>query len=213
MIGLMTRDVEATVAPCVESQHAPSAPKTSLVERLRKPISASVAVATFAAIWAAEPTRSVYGRVLETGASYLLVCAAVLGRLWCGLYIAGRKNAELCAAGPYSICRNPLYLFSSLGLAGVVLATHRPGIAAGAWVLFWIFHLFVIRGEESRLHCRFGADFAQYCSRVPRLGLKLSAYTSPPTILVTTRPLLRGFADVSWFFVTWLVVHAATSVT
>src|SRR6185503_11217281 len=36
----------------------------------------------------------------------------VVGRIWCSLYIGGRKNFELIQDGPYSLVRNPLYLFS-----------------------------------------------------------------------------------------------------
>lgn len=190
----------------VAQEHSPA-------EKLRKPVSTIVAAATIVAIWAVAPTRNVYGRLFETEVSFLLVCAAVLGRGWCSLYISGRKNTELCETGPYSVCRNPLYLFSSLGLAGVLLATHRPAVAAGVWMLFWVFYIFVIRGEEARLYRRFGDEFARYCSRVPRVGVRFSTYMSAPTILVTLRPLLRAFADVSWFFIAWMLVYAATSVT
>jgi protein-S-isoprenylcysteine O-methyltransferase Ste14 len=45
----------------------------------------------------------------------LLVGIATVGRLWCSLYISGRKSAELVMDGPYSICRHPLYFFPYLG--------------------------------------------------------------------------------------------------
>ena len=47
-----------------------------------------------------------------------LVIAAVLGRFWAILYIGGRKNQMIMLDGPYSICRHPLYLFSTVGAVG-----------------------------------------------------------------------------------------------
>ena len=48
-----------------------------------------------------------------------LIGVAIIGRLWCTLYLGGRKAAEVVTKGPYSIARNPLYVFSAIGSAGV----------------------------------------------------------------------------------------------
>lgn len=47
-----------------------------------------------------------------------LVIFAVLGRFWSILYIGGRKNKEVMQDGPYSMCRHPLYQFSTMGVVG-----------------------------------------------------------------------------------------------
>jgi len=179
----------------------------SLLEQLRKPAGVTAAAVLAVAVWRVEPSRGALARLLETGAGFALVLAAVLGRLWCAVYIAGRKNAELCALGPYSLCRNPLYLFSSLGVAGIVLATHHAMLAAGAWVVFWAYHWGVICGEEARLDSLFGPSFADYCARVPRLWPRWRGYTDAATITVGLRPLRRSFTEVAWFFVLWLAAH------
>ena len=38
----------------------------------------------------------------------LAVSASVLGRVWCSVFIAGRKDEQLVVTGPYSTCRHPL---------------------------------------------------------------------------------------------------------
>lgn len=55
-------------------------------------------------------------------AGLLLIVLCFVGRLWCILYIGARKNEELVTVGPYSLCRNPLYFFSTVGAVGIGLA-------------------------------------------------------------------------------------------
>jgi protein-S-isoprenylcysteine O-methyltransferase Ste14 len=64
------------------------------------------------------------------GLALIVVC--ILGRTWCALYLGGKKKRQLVRHGPYSIVRNPLYLFSAIGAAGV-------GLCAGSLVIGAIF--------------------------------------------------------------------------
>lgn len=90
------------------------ATEKKVIERIRTRLSRVAGIIVFACVafcgsrWAlASP---VTGAIL-TGLGLILVSVAACGRLWCMLYIAGYKTQKLVTAGPYSLCRNPLYLF------------------------------------------------------------------------------------------------------
>lgn len=130
---------------------------------------------------------------------YGLILACIAGRTWCSLYIGGRKKKLLVDEGPYSISRNPLYLFSVLGGTGV-------GLQAGNLTTGMIFGLFVfavfsvvIMQEEAFLKSRFPAEFAAYAAQVPRWGPRLSGWHSASEILVQSRFVLTTFRDALWF--------------
>lgn len=98
-----------------------------------------------------------------------LVCilACILGRAWCSLYIGGRKKQEIVDVGPYSISRNPLYVFSFLGAFGVGAQTGSLVVAvvfaAAAYVVFRV----VVGREEAFLLQAFGSPYEAYLSRTP----------------------------------------------
>lgn len=93
---------------------------------------------------------------------------AIVGRAWCSLYIGGRKKAEVVSRGPYSITRNPLYVFSFFGAFGVGAQSGSLTLA----VLFTaasllVFHM-TVRREEAWLEGAFGPTYAAYRDRTPR---------------------------------------------
>jgi protein-S-isoprenylcysteine O-methyltransferase Ste14 len=133
----------------------------------------------------------------------LLVGVATVGRLWCSLYISGRKNAELITTGPYSLSRNPLYFFSLLGFAGIGFASETVSLGAVLAAAMLVGYPAVIRQEEAVLRERFGAEFEAYCARVPRFLPRLSGYVEPETYSVNPRLFRRTMLDVVWFI--WFV--------
>ena len=60
---------------------------------------------------AGAPRRRTSMRLIEM-AGLVLILVCILGRTWCTLYIGGLKKRELVTAGPYSVVRNPLYVFT-----------------------------------------------------------------------------------------------------
>jgi len=132
---------------------------------------------------------------------FLMIIAAVLGRIWCALYIAGRKNAELCCDGPYSLCRNPLYGFSFLGVVGLAFVARSMPLGLILIPIFWGYHHFVIRSEEIRLREIFGDTYTQYCIVVPRLWPRLGRYWSRSRLTVDPRVIGRALSEVAWFLI------------
>lgn len=130
---------------------------------------------------------------------YALIFLCIAGRSWCSLYIGGRKKAQLVEDGPYSVSRNPLYLFSVLGGLGVGLQAGNltAGLVCGLFV-FTIFNT-VIQREEIFLMSRFPAAFAVYAARVPRWGPRLSGWQSSEELLVRPRLVLITFRDALGF--------------
>lgn len=128
---------------------------------------------------------------------------ASVGRLWCALYISGRKNTELITTGPYSMCRNPLYFFSILGFAGVGFASETFTLGLVLLAAALLLYPFVILREEAFLRARFGDSFERYCRETPRrLVPRVAALREPATWVVDPRRFRHAMVDALWFI--WL---------
>jgi protein-S-isoprenylcysteine O-methyltransferase Ste14 len=125
----------------------------------------------------------------------VLIGTAIVGRTWCTLYIGGRKAREIVASGPYSISRNPLYVFSFIGIAGV--GAQAGSLVLGPLLVLIALPIFlpVIRREEAALAARFGAEFEAYRARVPRFGPKLSAWTDMEMVTVSPKLFWRTLRE------------------
>jgi protein-S-isoprenylcysteine O-methyltransferase Ste14 len=114
------------------------------------------------------------------GLGLAIVCIA--GRAWCILYIGGRKSQVLIDLGPYSVSRNPLYLFSFVGAFGVGLQSGSATIGIACFIVALAVFVPVVRREEEVLSRAFGPAFAAYRARVPRFGPRLSAWRDATTL-------------------------------
>ncbi len=101
-------------------------------------------------------------------AGTVLIAFGVGGRLWCTLYIGGRKDVLLVDQGPYSVSRNPLYFFSTVAAAGVGAQMGSVVAMVGCGLLCAAAFHFVMRREEHYLAVKMGAAYADYAARVPR---------------------------------------------
>ncbi|MGC4073439.1 MAG: isoprenylcysteine carboxylmethyltransferase family protein [Nibricoccus sp.] len=133
----------------------------------------------------------------------ICVGIAALGRVWCSLYIAGRKDRQLVCEGPYSLTRNPLYFFSFIGIIGAGLATETITIPLFFLATFSIYYPFVISAEERKLAVLFPQDFPSYCQRVPRFFPRLAGFIEPDSYTVNPSIVRRHMCSVVWFI--WIV--------
>ena len=132
----------------------------------------------------------------------IFVAIASLGRMWCSLYIAGYKDDKLVTEGPYSICRNPLYFFSMIGVLGVGCATETFTFPIVFILLFAFYYPFVIKSEERRLKKLFGVAFDEYTKRVPAFFPSFSNFSEPKEYLVKPAVYRNHIFSALWFV--WL---------
>ena len=130
---------------------------------------------------------------------FALLASATLWRIWCALFIAGTKNGELSAAGPYSVVRNPLYLGNLFGIIGFGFAVEQPVLAALLGLVFALFYPSVVAKEEERLGKLFGERYASYCAAVPRWIPDWSLYQEPATVTISPRKVRGAILDAMWF--------------
>jgi protein-S-isoprenylcysteine O-methyltransferase Ste14 len=136
---------------------------------------------------------------LLTSAGLVLISVATVGRLWCNLYIVGYKNNTLLTTGPYSVSRNPLYFFSSIGAIGVGMMTESVIITVTMALLFAATYPGVIRAEERRLAGLHGDAWQQYIARVPRFWPRFSQLEEPEQYTMHPRKFRRHLFDALWF--------------
>jgi protein-S-isoprenylcysteine O-methyltransferase Ste14 len=126
--------------------------------------------------------------VLDSAGWVLFIIGGTF-RWWATLYIGGKKYNSIVSEGPYSICRNPLYLGTFLTLMGFSLYMESLTFAAGC-ILAAIFYLSVtVSAEEAMLQEKFGQPFVDYCRTVPRFWPNFRLFHSPMEINVDIRGL------------------------
>lgn len=140
-----------------------------------------------------------------------LILACVFGRLWCALYIGGVKNVSLVVSGPYSMTRNPLYVFSTLGVFGI-------GLAAGSFLLAFLGGAFAFallsrtaRKEADFLRLRFPEAYPAYEARTPLFWPRLSLYAESEAPEFSPKALKRTFLDALIFLAAFPLLEIVAS--
>jgi protein-S-isoprenylcysteine O-methyltransferase Ste14 len=138
-----------------------------------------------------------YESVEHAGLYLILFC--ILGRTWCTLYIGGQKKRALVTSGPYSVVRNPLYLFTMIGAAGI-------GAQSGSFLLVLFFAIgslaifySVVRQEEAFLADAFPHEYALYARDVPRFWPRLAGWRDQQELVIKPHLVRRTFLDASLF--------------
>ncbi len=133
--------------------------------------------------------------------AWICFIGGVFFRFWSTLYVGGRKRHSLMTEGPYSICRNPLYVGSFLLTlcAGVYLKslTFTAFIALASFT--YIF--FTVPAEEKDLREIHGAAFDEYCRKTPRFLPRFALFYAGDSVEVKLHGLrLEAKRCALWMF-------------
>jgi protein-S-isoprenylcysteine O-methyltransferase Ste14 len=173
-------------------------------------ILATLCMASYVATGALfQPNTWQYIALAVTGHLLVVVCA--LGRLYATAFIGGHKTSTLVTYGPFSVVRNPLYVFSFIGVLGIGLLSMSASVLiiapAGAAMLF----ASAVIDEERALLERFGQEYLSYFESVPRFMPALRKYRAPETVLMHPVALKSGAIDAFYWFLAipgLLLLHA-----
>ncbi len=105
-----------------------------------------------------------------------LFCAGAALRIWSSSYICARKSVAVVCAGPYSLCRNPLYWGTFLMVAAFPLFLKSPALALAMLPPVMLYLFAVVPVEESVMASRHGEEYAAYCQSVPRWWPRFRGY-------------------------------------
>src|SRR5690606_15936156 len=139
---------------------------------------------------------------------FALVLACVGGRMWSILYIGSKKNQELMTSGPYSMTRNPLYFFSTLGAVGVGLIVGSLMVALALGFVVYRVLLATATREAEHLKTLFGATYDSYARDTLMFWPKPSLYRDSPDVVFSPAALKRTFLDGVLFLMAFPLIEA-----
>jgi len=161
---------------------------------LRVALGCLVLLAVFVGPSAAADTNLMVD-VIYHATGYLLVLAGLGLRMWAILYVGSKKSRQLTTTGPYSICRNPLYVGTVLLTLGVSLGLENLVMCMFALAVVVPLHIAIVLAEEKHLRGIFGQEYVQYTQCTPRFWFRLSAYRSDSEVSVPVKALRRAILD------------------
>lgn len=142
-------------------------------------------------------------------AALLLVAFACLGRIWCSVFIAGRKDMGIVTEGPYAVSRHPLYSLSFVGGLGLALTTGSVTLVALTAIVLAALFSGAARREERWLGTHHREAWARYAQATPRWWPDWSRWSLPPATVVHPAILWKAFVDAGAFFLLYALLLAA----
>ena len=133
---------------------------------------------------------------------FALVLIGGFGRIWASLYIEGNKIGKIISKGPYSMMRNPLYIFSLILLVGYCFAIQSIIVASASIILFALIYMPTVYNEEKRLLSVHSKKYQEYYDRTPRFIPKFSLYQeseSGDKISVNIRNIRNVLVEIAGF--------------
>ncbi len=141
----------------------------------------------------------------------LLIPGGLMIRAWASGII--KKDDELATEGPYSFCRNPLYVGNFMIAYGFCFINGNPLSFLVITAYFLLIYPFTIRKEEGKLNKLFPKQFAEYRSSVRRFIPRLTPYTSPGgwnlhQYLIDNKDFLNeGAILIFWIYTIYIYIN------
>lgn len=167
--------------------------RTQWQRRTTLTLIALLMVALFAFVGSWPASGAMHGTIENTGRLAIILC--ILGRSWCTLYIGGHKARSLVESGPYSISRNPLYVFSIIGAWGFGAQSGSLSVGLVCALVVWAVFRTTVNREERFLSESLGAPYLAYKAVTPRFWPNVSRWNAPETIEIKPRLVVRTLLD------------------
>ena len=142
-------------------------------------------------------------------AGFFFVVLACLGRIWCSVFIAGHKDAELVTTGPYARCRHPLYASSIVGALGLGLTSKSILLCAIVLGLIIALVVYAASCEEQFLADAFPEQFKDYVAATPNMWWPGRRVPLPEHVDLRPEVYWKAFLDAGSFFLLWVLVAVA----
>ena len=113
-------------------------------------------------------TRNVGIVFMIAGGILVMICVMVFIFRGKGTPAVFDPPSEFVAAGPYAYVRNPMYIGGFILLIGFGLYHFSLSILILSFLLFGLFHLFVVFVEEPTLEKLFGNSYIEYRKTITR---------------------------------------------
>lgn len=146
------------------------------------------------------PENNLWHEAIERGGVFF-VLTGIVGRTWCSMYIGGHKLRRLVTEGPYSLTRNPLYLFSAIASFGLGAQLGSMVFALLCAVATIAIFLLVVSHEERTLAERFPVEYALYKAQVPRFIPAFRGWKDAEMISVRPALVHRTLRDALLFLI------------
>ncbi len=214
----MNHPAAATIQPIPQSQvnldlerPSPSGIKQYPSYKMRLPITAFCLILGFSIALCSRPRITINGTLEQfiDIAGYLLIVSGIGIRLWSISTIASRKSVQLVTNGPYSLCRNPLYIGTLLISFGFLCLVQNLTMATLTLPIILLYIFGVVPAEEKVLRSIHGHAFDSYCKSTSRwfpTSLSLKRLQATP---IWTKGVRRECECALW----WLAIAAAVHIT
>jgi len=133
-------------------------------------------------------------------AGYSLVILGAFGRVFCSAFIGGKKNDEVVREGPFSVVRNPLYVFSFIAVVGIGMESRMITVLVLLAASYIIYYPKVVAKEEVFLKHKFGEPYEKFTAEVPRWIPAMKQYVEPETFECRPKFIRRTALDAAIFF-------------